>query len=58
MDIFGQYKNRSPEEFQRLVGVSKGTYLVLLDKFVNEIAVYKDELWTRKLGKCKCNCKP
>ncbi|MFT6478167.1 MAG: hypothetical protein ACJAVP_001303, partial [Spirosomataceae bacterium] len=49
---------RSPEEFQRLVGVSKGTYLVLLDKFVNEIAVYKDELWTRKLGKCKCNCKP
>ena len=50
MDIFGQYKNRSPEEFQRLVGVSKDTYLVLLDKFVNEIAVYKDELWTRKLG--------
>ena len=50
MDIFGQYKNRIPEEFQRLVGVSKGTYLVLLDKFVNEIAVYKDELWTRKLG--------
>ncbi|MFT7435627.1 MAG: hypothetical protein ACI8UX_001423 [Psychromonas sp.] len=45
MDIFGQYKNRSPEEFQHLVGVSKGTYLVLFDKFVNEIAVYKDELY-------------
>jgi hypothetical protein len=50
MDIFEQYKIRGPEEFQRLVGVSKGTYLLLLDKFVMEIALYKDELWTRKLG--------
>lgn len=50
MDVFEEYKVRKSSEFQRLVGVNKGAFIVLKDKFLKELYVYKSELWTRKLG--------
>ena len=50
MDVFEQYKRRKPSEFQRLVGINKGSFLILKSKFIKEVAAYKEKSWTWKLG--------
>ncbi|MDH6254174.1 hypothetical protein M2347_003901 [Chryseobacterium sp. H1D6B] len=37
MDVFEQYKVVNPSEFQRLVGVNKGAFLILKDNFIKEV---------------------
>ncbi len=54
MDTFAVYKTKKPEVFLRLVGVSIGTFQIILEKFRKEIAVYKSEHWARGKGK-KCS---
>lgn len=51
MDIFAQYKKSSAEEFQRLVGVNKGTFSVILKKFEDEKVKYLSEKSFRLRGR-------
>lgn len=51
MDLFLVYKGKSPKDFLRLVGVSIGTFQVILEKFKKEISVYKSEHWARNKGR-------
>jgi len=51
MDLFSVYKRKSPKDFLRLVGVSIGTFQIILEKFKKEILVYKSEHWARNKGR-------
>ena len=51
MDVYKQYSESSPEEFQRLVGVNKGTFGIILKKFEDEKTNYLNEKSFRLRGK-------
>ena len=51
MDIFDQYRNTSGEEFQRLVGINKGTFGIILKKFEAEKNKYLSEKSVRSRGR-------
>jgi hypothetical protein len=51
MDVFTSYKDKKGEEFQRLVGVNIGTFEIILQDFIKEIAVYKSEKRFRTNGR-------
>lgn len=53
MNQFDRYRTRPPEEFTRLVGVSYGTFLVVLDKFEGEVERYRRQKPVRQRGR-KC----
>lgn len=54
MDVFSVYKTKKPAVFLRLVGMNIGTFQIILEKFRNEINVYKSEHWSRTKGKKCC----
>ncbi len=43
MNIFEQYRKSSAAEFQRIVGVNKGTFTILLKKFEDKKNKYLSE---------------
>lgn len=51
MDVFTQYASKSSETFQRLVGVNKGTFSIILEKYRAEIEKYKGEKMFRRQGR-------
>lgn len=51
MSVFEKYKQKSPAEFTRLVGVNYGTFQIILAKLEAEIARYKQKKLIRKRGK-------
>lgn len=51
MSVFEKYQKKSPTEFIRLVGVSYGTFQVILAKLEAEIVRYKQKKLVRKRGK-------
>lgn len=51
IDVFASYKTSKPEQFTRLVGMSIGTFQVVLEKFKKGITDYKSEHWTRTKGR-------
>lgn len=51
MDVFSVYKTKKPEVFLRIVGMNMGTFQLVLEKFRQEIVVYKSEHWARNKGK-------
>lgn len=54
MSQFDKYKVKKPEEFQRLVGVSYGTFTIILTKLTAELSRYRTEKLTRQRGR-KCS---
>lgn len=54
MDVFATYKDEKAEVFQRLVGVNKGTFSIVLEKFILEKAKYMNEKKFRLRG-TKCS---
>lgn len=54
MSQFTKYSSKKPEEFLRMVGVSYGTFMVIIAKLTTELTLYKTEKLTRQRGrKCK-----
>lgn len=51
MSIFEKYKQKSPHEFTRLVGVNYGTFQIILAKLEAEIIRFKQKKLIRKRGK-------
>lgn len=51
MSIFDNYSQKSPEAFQRMVGLSLGTFKVLHDKIKVAYSEYLNEQPTRRRGK-------
>lgn len=51
MSVFEKYKQKSPAEFTRLVGVSYGTFQVILAKLEAEIVRFKQKKLIRKRGR-------
>lgn len=51
MSVFEKYKQKSPAEFTRLVGVNFGTFQIILEKLEAEIVRYKQKKLIRKRGK-------
>ena len=51
MSVFEKYKQKSPTEFTRLVGVSYGTFQIILAKLEAEIVRFKQKKLVRKRGK-------
>lgn len=51
MSVFEKYKKKSPIEFTRLVGVSYGTFQIILAKLEAEIVRFKQKKLVRKRGK-------
>ena len=54
MDVYASYKNEKAEVFQRLVGVNKGTFSIILEKFILKKAKYMNEKKFRLRG-TKCS---
>ena len=50
MSVYESYKMKKPAEFTRLVGVSYGTFQIILQKLETEIGRYKDAKPLRKRG--------
>ena len=50
MSVFEKYKLKRPAEFTRLVGVSFGTFQIILAKLENEITRYKQQKPMRTRG--------
>jgi hypothetical protein len=50
MSVFEKYKLKRPAEFTRLVGVSFGTFQIILEKLENEITRYKNQKPMRQRG--------
>ena len=51
MSVFEKYKQKSPAEFTRLVGVNFGTFQIILAKLEAEIVCFKQKKLIRKRGK-------
>lgn len=51
MSVFEKYQQKSPTEFTRLVGVSFGTFQIILQKLEAEIIRFKQKKLVRKRGK-------
>lgn len=51
MNVYEEYKKQKPEVFQRMVGVSFGTFSVILAKYLAELEKYKDEKTFRRTGR-------
>jgi hypothetical protein len=51
MDVYVTYLEKSPEVFKRLVGVSMGTFSIILKKYKTELEVYKGEKMFRRQGR-------
>jgi hypothetical protein len=51
MSMFDKYSKKPPEVFQRMVGLSLGTFNVLQDKLQVAYSDYLNEQLTRKRGK-------
>lgn len=54
MSQFAKYTTKKPREFTRLVGVSYGTFMVILKKLREELSRYLSEQPMRKRGR-KCS---
>jgi len=50
MSLFEKYKMKKPAEFTRLVGVSYGTFEIILEKLESEIIRYKQAKPMRQRG--------
>ena len=50
MSVFEKYKLKRPAEFTRLVGVSYGTFQIILTKLETEIARFKQQKPMRQRG--------
>ncbi len=50
MSVFEKYKLKRPLEFTRLVGVSFGTFQIILEKLENEITRFKQQKPMRQRG--------
>ena len=50
MSVFEKYQQKRPAEFTRLVGVSFGTFQIILEKLENEITRYKNQKPMRTRG--------
>ncbi len=50
MSVFEKYKLKRPAEFTRLVGVSYGTFQIILTKLENEITRFKQQKPMRQRG--------
>ena len=50
MSVFKKYQQKRPAEFTRLVGVSFGTFQIILEKLENEITRYKNQKPMRTRG--------
>ncbi len=50
MSVFEKYKLKRPAEFTRLVGVSFGTFQIILKKLENEITRFKQQKPMRQRG--------
>ena len=50
MSVFEKYKLKRPSEFTRLVGVSFGTFQIILEKLENEITRFKHQKPMRRRG--------
>ena len=50
MSVFEKYRQQRPAEFTRLVGVSFGTFQIILEKLENEITRYKNQKPMRTRG--------
>jgi Helix-turn-helix of DDE superfamily endonuclease len=51
MRVFDGYSSKPPEVFQRMVGISLGTFMLLLEKVRVAFATYENEQPTRKRGR-------
>lgn len=51
MSVFEKYQQKSPTEFTRLVGVSYGTFQIILAKLEAEIVRFKQKKLVRQRGK-------
>jgi hypothetical protein len=51
MSVFEKYQQKSPSEFTRLVGVSYGTFQIILAKLEAEIVRFKQKKLVRQRGK-------
>jgi hypothetical protein len=54
MSQFDKYKQKPPLVFTRMVGVSYGTFSIILEKLQISFLEYQNEQLTRKRGK-KCS---
>ena len=50
MSVFEKYKSKRPAEFTRLVGVSYGTFQIILTKLESEITRFKQQKPMRQRG--------
>ena len=50
MSVFEKYQQKRPAEFTRLVGVSFGTFQIILEKLENQITRYKTQKPMRTRG--------
>lgn len=50
MSVFEKYKLKRPAEFTRLVGVSFGTFQIILEQLENEITRYRQQKPMRQRG--------
>jgi len=51
MSLYERYKLKQPAEFTRLVGVSYGTFQIILDKLNRQLVCYKAEKKIRGRGR-------